>query len=69
MPINVAQLKSQYIIDINIVIKGIATIKSTANKSSCNSVGDSQIYIGKYDEGHECTMKVTNVLKAAMRSL
>ena len=35
------------------MIKGIAIIKSTANKSSCNSFGDSKTYTGKYDEGHE----------------
>ena len=30
-------LKFQYVFESNIVIKGIAIVKSTANKGSCNS--------------------------------
>ena len=38
------------------MIKGIAIVKSTANKSSCNSFGGSKrhIPVGEYGEGHEC---------------
>ena len=45
------------------MIKGIAIVKSTAKKSSCNSFGDSKKYIPAN------TMKVTNVIKAARTSL
>ena len=55
-------LKFQDILESNIVIKGIAIIKST-NKSSCNSFGDSKRHILAN------MMKVTNVIKAAMTSL
>ena len=33
-------LKFQDVLESNIVINGIATAKYTANKSSCNSLGD-----------------------------
>ena len=33
--------------------KGIAIIKSTANKSSCNIFGNSKTYTGEYNEGHK----------------
>ena len=33
-------LKFHDVLESNIVIKGIAIVKSTANKSSCNSFGD-----------------------------
>ena len=56
-------LKFQDVIESNIVIKGIAVIKSTANKSSCNSFGNSKIHI----LGN--TTKVTNVTKAVTTSL
>ena len=36
------------------MIKGIAIVKSTANKSSYNSFGDSKTYTGEYDKGHKC---------------
>ena len=39
------------------MIKGIAIVKSTAKKSSCNSFGNSKIYILAN------TTKVTNVIK------
>ena len=45
------------------MIKGIAIIKSTANKSSCNSVGDSKIHMPAN------TTKVTNMIKTATTSL
>ena len=46
--------KFQDVLESNIMIKGIAIVKSTANKSSCKSFGDSKIHI-EYDEGsHEC---------------
>ena len=45
------------------MIKGIAIIKSTANKSSCNSLGDSKLHISAN------TTKVTNVIKVATTSL
>ena len=35
-------LKFQDVLESNIMIKGIAIVKSTANKSSCNSFGDSK---------------------------
>ena len=41
------------------MIKGIAIIKSTANKNSCNSFGDSKIHKPTN------TTKVTNMIKAA----
>ena len=34
-------LKFQDVLESNIMIKGIAIVKSTANKSSCNSFGNS----------------------------
>ena len=39
------------------MIKGITTVKSTANTSSCNSFGDSKINIPAN------TKKVTNMIK------
>ena len=45
------------------MIKGIAVVKSTANKSSCSSFGDSKRHIPAN------TTKVTNVIKAATTSL
>ena len=44
-------------------INGTAIVKSTSNKSSCNSVGDSKIYIPAN------TSKITNMLHAAKISL
>ena len=41
-------LKFQVVLESNIMIKGITIVKSTANKSSCNSFGDSE-----YNEGRE----------------
>ena len=38
------------------MIKGIAIIKSTANKRS-NSFGNSKTYTSEYDEGHEYEKK------------
>ena len=51
-------LKFQDVLD---VIKGIAIVKSTANTSSCNSLGDSKRHIpanttkvnNKYDKGQQ----------------
>ena len=51
-------LKFQDVLESNIMIKGIAIVKSTANKSSCNSCGDSKIHMLAN------TMKVTNMIKA-----
>ena len=47
-------LKFQDVLESNIMIKGIAIVKSTASKSSCNSFGDSKTYTGEYNEGQEC---------------
>ena len=50
-------LKFQDVLESNIMLEGIAVVKSTATKSSCSSFGDSKIYIyipGEYDEGHDC---------------
>ena len=44
------------------MIKGIAIIKSTANKSSCNSFGNSKIYTGEY-------ANVMNMIKAVTTRL
>ena len=38
-------LKFQDILGSNVMINGITIVKSTANKSSCNSFGDSKTYI------------------------
>ena len=38
-------LKFQDVLESNIMIKGIAIVKSTANKSSCNSFGNSKRHI------------------------
>ena len=56
-------LKFQYVIESNIMTKGIAIVKSTANKSSCNSFGDSKKHIPAN------TAKITIVIKAATTSL
>ena len=45
------------------MIKGIAIVKSTANKSSCYSSGESKIHIPTN------ATKVTNVTKAAATRL
>ena len=50
-------LKFQDVFESNIMIKGIAIIKSTANKRSCNSFGNSKTYTSEYDEGHEYEKK------------
>ena len=39
------KLKFQDVVESNIMIKGIAIVKSTANKSSCNSFGDGKRHI------------------------
>ena len=52
-------LKFQHILESNIMIKGIAIIKSTANKSSCNIFGNSKRHIPAN------TTKVTNMIKVA----
>ena len=46
----------QDVLDSNCVIKGIAIVKSTANKSSCNSFGDNKRHIPAN------TTKVTNTV-------
>ena len=56
-------LKFQNVLESNIMIKGIAAVNSTANKSNYNSFGDSKIHIPAN------MTKVTNVLKAASTSL
>ena len=43
-------LKFQDVLESNIVIKGIAIVKSAANTSSCNS----KRYTSECDEGHKC---------------
>ena len=40
-------------LDSYIMITGIAIIKSTANKSSCNILAAEKTYTGEYDEGRE----------------
>ena len=52
-------LKYQDVLDSNIIIKGITIVKSTADKSSCNSIDDSKRHIPAN------TTKVTNMIKAA----
>ena len=49
----------QNVLESNIMINGIAIVKSTANKNSCHSFGDSKIHIPSN------STKVTNVIKAA----
>ena len=56
-------LNFQDVIESNIVINGIAKVKSTANKSGCYCFGDSTRHIPVN------TTKVTNVIKAATTSL
>ena len=56
-------LKFQDVLESNIMIKGIAIVKITANKSSCNSFVDSKIHILVN------TTEDTNVIKAATTSL
>ena len=53
------------------MIKGITIIKSTANKSSCNSFGDSKRHIdnGEYDEGHDCYKSSNDKLVKYAKSL
>ena len=55
-------LKLQDVIVRNVIIKRIAIVKFTANKSSCNSFGESKRQIPAI------TQKVTNMLKAATTS-
>ena len=56
-------LKFQDVLESNIMINGIAIVKSTANKSSCNNFGDSKIPIPAN------RTDVTNVKKATTTSL
>ena len=51
-------LKFQDVLESNVVIKGIAIVKSNSNKSSCNSFDDKKRYI-----------LVMNAIKAATTSL
>ena len=55
-------LKFQDVLERNILIKGIAIIKSTANKSSYNNFFDSKTSYshGEYDEGHECDKSIND---------
>ena len=55
-------LKFQDVLERNIMIKGIAIVKSTANKSRCNSFRESKIHTPAN------TTKVTNMIKASMAS-
>ena len=54
-------LKFQDVLESNIMIKGIAIVKSTANKSICNSFSDIKRLVN--------TTKVTNVIKTVLTSL
>ena len=56
-------LKFQDVLESNVVIKGIAIVKCTDNKWSCNSFVNSKIHIPVN------TMEVMNVIKAAITSL
>ena len=56
-------LKFQDVLESNIMMKGIAVVKSTANKSSCNNFCDNKRHISPN------TTKLTNVIKAATTSL
>ena len=56
-------LKFQDVLESNIVIKGIAVIKSTANKSSCNSFGNSKRHILVNTMKVMNTTKVMNMIK------
>ena len=56
-------LKFQDVLESNIMIKGIVIIKSTANKNSCNSFGNSKKHVPTN------TMKVTNMIKTTMTGL
>ena len=50
-------LDFQDVIDRHIVKRGFAIFKSTANTSSCNSVGDikkHRVCTGEYGKVHEC---------------
>ena len=47
-------LKFQDVLESSVVIKGIAIVKSTANKCSCNSFGANKRHTDGYDGGHEC---------------
>ena len=51
------------VIESNIMINGIAIVKSAAIKNNCNSFGDSKKHMPAN------TTKVTNVIKAATTSL
>ena len=42
-------LKFQDVLESNIMIKGIAIVKTTANMGSCNSLGDSKKHTSEYD--------------------
>ena len=44
-------LKFQDALESNIMIRGIAIVKSTTNKNSCLS--QQKTYTGEYDEGHD----------------
>ena len=56
-------LKFQDILESNIMIKGMTIVKSTANKRSCNS------FFSTAKDIPANTLKVTNMIKAAMTSL
>ena len=55
---NEKTIKFLDVFESNIIIKGSAIVKSTANKSGCNSLGDSKIHIPAN------TTKVMNVIKS-----
>ena len=50
-------LEFQDVLESNIMIKGIAIVKSTTNNSNCDSLSDSKKHIPA-----NTTVKVTNVL-------
>ena len=56
-------LKFQDVLESNIMKNGFAIVKSTANKSSCNSCGYNKRHIPAN------MTKVTDVIKAATTSL
>ena len=62
-PKKIYTLKFLDIIESNIAIKGITIVKSTANKSSCNSFGDNKRHILVN------ATNVTNMIKPATTSL
>ena len=55
------KLKFQDVLEINTIIKGFAIVKSTTNKSSCNTFGDSKLYIPANIPAN--TTKVMNMIK------